>query len=621
MSVDTRCATGISDCVKDSKGFPQSYGSPLSSLSLLEVLVMANKQCPKCRRACEVTEANLELGVAVKCVCGCSFEIVPDAPPTYRLHVQETQEPRPKPSPPPKKKTVRKSPVSFLLVVAGVGVAYVLWQWNWPKLLFLESVALTIFCWRQRRSWKEHDNKSLSYFLFDKSFEFFVPLTIVLAFYAILAWVVDGTSNQTTLGRLEYLEGRLDSINSYLGWLKLKPWIAALVIVGVMVVDLVLSLFFRSRDMTASWYKQYGLWSKRVSTVVLLLCCFTFFGNAVGERRAHLRTRTDKIKEGYARIQEKAEETLSGSVQQRLYEKVRLAFPPEVRTQFDYPGRPNERIRERIRDLNVSLQYAEKLGVKDENAAEIIRRHEAKTTPSAEFNKDPIRYSEGESSTPLEKVTPPADLTEASVEKSLSEIESTKSFRSRFVSLIKLDGTNQLLCQFPKSFTRAAKSAAFKTLIVKYPFLEPVVDVFVGTFDKVVEQKIRASVDKVASSLLKNSQTVDEVVAAEAEKIVSSVEVKGAAPASLEKIQPSLNIKQNVQEIDMAIKRVTERMNSAAAAQASKPAPGQDSAPNVSPGKGVGTCKCHCGARLMWGPVPIFYRGQCVILCPPLPCR
>jgi hypothetical protein len=595
-------------------------------LVLLVVLVMSNKQCPKCGASCKVTEANLELGMAVKCVCGCSFEILPDAPPTYRLHAQEfrTPEPHPKPPPPPekKKKTVRKSSSSFLLVVVGLGAAYVLWRWNWPKLLFLESVALTVFCWRQKRSWKEHDNKSLSYFLFDKSFEFFVPLTIVLAFYAILAWVVDGTSDQTTLGRLEYLEGRLDAINSYLGWLKFKPWIAALVIVGVMTVDLVLSLFLRSRDITSSWYKQYGLWSKRVSTVVLLLCCFTFFGNAVGERRAHLRTRTDKIKEGYARIQEKAEETLSGSVQQKLYEKVRFAFPSEVRTQFDYPQRPNERIQERIRDLDVSLKYAEKLGVKDETAAELIRRHEATTTPLAEFNKDPIRYSEVESSTPREKVTPPADLTEASVQKSLSEIESTKSFRSRFVSLIKLDGTNQLLCQFPKSFTRAAKTAAFKTVIIKYPFLEPIVDVFVGTFDKTVEQKVRASVDKVATSLLRNPQAVDQVVAEEAQTIASSVEVKGASPSNIEKAKKSIvNIEGEIKEIDIAAQTVKERMNKAATEQGFNSLGDDEGSTRPPSGQPLMKCTCMCGSRVVWGPVTVPSCNALLALCPPIPCR
>src|SRR6267143_836428 len=142
---------------------------------------MSNKQCPKCGASCKVTEANLELGLPVKCACGCSFEVLPEAVPIYRLHIQpsQPQEPRPKPpSPGERKRSVRKSLFPVFVVVGGVALAYVLWRWNWPKLLFIESVTLTVFCWRQKRNWKKRDNKSLPYFLFDKSLELFLPLTI-----------------------------------------------------------------------------------------------------------------------------------------------------------------------------------------------------------------------------------------------------------------------------------------------------------------------------------------------------------------------------------------------------------------------------------------------------------
>lgn len=148
---------------------------------------MSNKQCPKCGASCKVTEANLELGLPVKCACGCSFEVLPEAVPIYRLNTQPSQTqkaPPPTPSPAEKeKRSVRKSPLPIFVVVVGVAIAYVLWLCDWPKLLFVESVTLTIFCWRQKRNWKKRDNKSLRYFLFDKSVEFFVPLTIVLGFY------------------------------------------------------------------------------------------------------------------------------------------------------------------------------------------------------------------------------------------------------------------------------------------------------------------------------------------------------------------------------------------------------------------------------------------------------
>jgi hypothetical protein len=513
-----------------------------------------------------------------------------------------------------KKRTLWEELSPLLPVVAGAGVVYALWLWNWPKLLLAAGVGLTVFCWRRKRVWKERDAKSLPYILFDKSLEFFVPLTAVMLCYAALAWVVDGAGDQTTLGRLEQLERLLDSLNSYLSWFKLKPWVAALVIASVMAVDFSLSLFFRYRDM-ASLYKHYGLWSKRVSTVVLLLCCFTFFGNAVGERRARLRTRTDNIREGYARIQERAEEMLSGSVQQRLYQKVYLAFPSAADAQSDYLKRTGAK----LDDLRVSLKYADALGVKDERAEEIVRRHEAGAGKTAGPEPEPIHYAAEEPLPgPRPATPPPADVSEASVKKTLAEIETKESFRSRFVSLLKMEGTRQLYCQFPKSFTSVVKGAAFKAAIANYPFLEPVIDIFTGTFDKVVEQKVKGAVDAVADGLLKNPQAADELVSGEAEKIVQSTEVK-SAPESVASIKRSAAaVEAEVRQIESAAKMLDRRMNSAAAAKASELMGGDGRAAGGPSGRV--TCTCRCGSRVVWGPTTFSSYAQCVPLCPPVPC-
>jgi hypothetical protein len=578
---------------------------------------MSQKQCPKCRRFCKVSEALLELGLPIECVCGCKFEVLPGTSPSYHSQTEEsqTQQTHTKTTSPPekKKKFLWKHLFAPSMVIAGVGLAFALWQWNWPKSLFVVSVALTIFCWRQKRRWKKDDNKSSSYFFFDKCVEFFVPLTSVMVLYAILAWMVDGTADQATLGRLQKLESQLNSIHSYVAWFKLKPWIAALFLIGVIVLDLFLSSFFKYKDM-ASWYTHYNLWSKRVCTVVVLLCCFTFFGNAVGERNAHLRTNTDRIREGYARIQEKAEEILTESVQQQLYEKVQITLPSEIRAGFDYP----QNIAAKMEDLRVSLKYADVLGVRDQDAAEIIRRYETSAKEPPGFYEEPIRYSELEP-VPQSKAkvaSPPAETTAASVEKTLAEIETRKPFRSRLIALIKLDGTKQLFCQFPKSFTNVAKSAIFKAAMVKYPLLEPVVDVFIGAFDKSVEEKVKSSADQVADALLKNSGTADQVVAEEAGKIVDSVKVK-ESPSTLERVKGVLgDFKQRIRDIDVAIKTVENRMNAAAEAQADD---GTD-APRDASGNGVGSCSCYCGSRRMWGPV-ITTAAQCRALCPPVPCR
>src|SRR5215213_227491 len=198
--------------------------------------------------------------------------------------------------------------------------------------IFIVSLIATIFCINRKHFWKEHNEKSLWYFFFDKCVEFFVPLSIVTGFYTILWGLVEGTSDKTTLGWLESLENFLMSVQSFVSYLKIKPWYAVLIIFGLIIFDLLVTYILQFRKSVkndkptesnlASRYKTYHTWSKRIYTVAVLLCSFTFFGNQVGDQIAHLRIRTDKIKQGYAKVQEEAEGMLAASVQQKIYEKV-----------------------------------------------------------------------------------------------------------------------------------------------------------------------------------------------------------------------------------------------------------------------------------------------------------
>jgi hypothetical protein len=251
-----------------------------------------------------------------------------------------------------------------------------------------------------------------------------------------------------------------------------------------------------------------------------------------------------------------------------------------------------------------------------------VRRRNAAASKRRRPRPEPIRYSEAgpqpESPTLTRASEPPPETTEASVEQPLGEADAKLSFRSRLISLIKMDGTKQLFCQFPKSFTGVAKSAAFKSAMLKYPMLEPVVDVFAGTFDKAVEQKVKASADRVADALLRSPRRTEAVVSEEAEKIVGPLEVKKTT-APLERIKKSAaTFDESLREIDEATKSISKLMNSAAAAKAAVPPPQDNNFGSSTPSAWM--CSCYCGSRLMWGPITVSSAAQCHAMCPPIPC-
>ncbi len=419
--------------------------------------------------------------------------------------------------------------------------------------IFLSSLILTVICLYKKREWKKVNEKAIRYFFYDKCAEFFGPLLIVSLFYSILSLSVDGTTDKSTLGWLENLENVLESIKGFVSYFKLKPWYAVLAILALLVVDLIISFILKPTDF-ASCYKTYHTWSKRVYTVVVLLGSFTFFGNQTGEQIAHLRIRTDKIKAGYAEVQEQAEEMLSASVKQKLYEKIIFISSPDTKDLPNYPKDTGDA----ITSLGQNYEVARKLRIIDSKAVEVIKNYEAYEKPPANLSDKPIRFNEpktnktdGETKISTQKISKnyPPDLSVESVGKSISEIKTVKSTRPRVVSLLRLNGVKELLCQFPKSLTEVVKSAVFKEAIKTYPILEPIADVLVGTFDKSVEEKVKASADKVADSLVKQPQKAEKIVAEEAQKIVDAVEVK-ASPNTLEKIRNFAGkIKNRLEEI------------------------------------------------------------------------
>ena len=431
---------------------------------------------------------------------------------------------------------------------------------------------MTFFCWRQKRNWKKQNDKSLSYFFFDKCVEFFSPLTIVLLFYLVLSLIVNGISSWATISVLEKFESKLDLIYQYVAWFKLEPLVAAMVIGGVIILDLFLSLFFKYKDM-ASRYKYYDLWSKRIYTIFILLCCFTFFGNAVGEKHLDLRTNIDNIRKEYAKIKEDAEEILSGLVQQKLYEKIIITYVPYE-------------TRDKIFSINI-LHKDEKVDHK--------------------INGDFIYYSDPEPFIEPEPINPPEEVNAASIKKSLhiiKEIKKNKFSRFRFVSLIKLDGTKQLFCQFPKSFTYKMKSSFFATAMAQYPILEPIVDIFVRTFDKVVEEKVKASVDKIVASFLKGPQTADQVVDKEAKIIVDSIEVK-KDETRLEEIK---NIVEKIKKNDEISRNNEKEKNKNTRLQAM-------SLLNYLNKSDFIKCTCKCDNKIIWTRY-FLSVDQCYSHCP-----
>ncbi len=403
------------------------------------------------------------------------------------------------------------------------------------------SVILTVIFTYLKRFWKELDEKAWRIYLYDKLAELFLCSSIACAFFAVLDILVNGTTDETTLAKLESLEGFLLSVKGFAEYIKLAPWQAAIAILVLIAFELLIERFWKPIELS-KFFKIFTTWAKRLYITALLLCSFTFSGNQLGENIAHLRIRTDKIRAGYARLDEDAETMLRAAIRQELYDRVWVESPPEFRQVRDYRTAVGDAVVDFTKLNGAIRSYSLK-----SSSAEVLNRYSkyrAWGSPGEhrilEFPEPkPSGPSAGPNRPPPDKppVRPPLNnATESSVKAAQAAIESKKTTPRRYLSLLKLNSTQELLCQFPKSFTSAVKSQMVAQIKEAFPILEPVIEAFFGAADKVVDEKVKSAATRIADTLHSDPGTFEPTLRNEARAIAETIEVS-PKPGTSEKLK------------------------------------------------------------------------------------
>ena len=491
-------------------------------------------RCPKCNAHCELSEGNVYLGTLVECPeCGCKFEIVKTregvSSPRFRLQAEPVVEPEARiptetvrpPTPKGKPRIAWKSFAILLAIWSGLALFF---QLAIITFTFPASLILMAFFRTNRTLYKKAQLRNFVYFSLDKGFEIFVSLTIVAAFYLVASWLFDGSSDQSTLGYLWQLEDRFSAFKNFLSkYVIFKPWISALLIAILIVVDLVYA-YVVGFDATAaekpkslvSRYLAFQRFSRRAYVALAVLCSFTFFGNAVaGEKIARVQVKIEEIRSGYEEAQKATEEALIVEVQQRLLDEIddTIAFPRSYQPRdYKYYHDIVYTSHERVESLRQT--YADATATADVNLDPALqarvkevtgRRSPAYDGPREVPYADNLgRESVGATEKPSRAESRPANLKELTFKK-VEEVN--KSFQKsaelrRSISAIKLADGTEILVQLPKSFTKVAKGVAFHELTARFPFLEPIINGLVTAFDKTMEERIKTKVSPKLDKLL-----------------------------------------------------------------------------------------------------------------------
>lgn len=402
-----------------------------------------------------------------------------------------------------------------------------------PILILLGVSGLTLLVyWKKRSLAEEGRDKELLYFFFKSSLEFLVPLTIVLFFYLGLLAVISIGWQDLSLQSLIWLEEWAATLHSYTKWKLSKITVLGL-FVGIYILGL-LRLPLNTRKKLYSGVDRVALWSKRAYVLFVLLCSLTLLGTQLGPVSDDLKLRINLTRDGYADLRQQTEEALSEEVAVLLHTKTHDSFPVPYQTALKRP----EEVGSRAAVLQNHYAKAQsEYGVKSSKAETVISTVEERRKAKIETDVRLERAASTERKTVSEpelKQTTYRKVTEAKA----AITNHRQKTQGRMLSFLSTVDGKKLTVQGAKVVTDFMKSGVFSSWIKTYPMAEPFVDVFFKTLDEKIKATVERMADNATRSVLQNPETIETTINSESSKIVSQTEIK-ISPEMMQKAHES----------------------------------------------------------------------------------
>jgi len=426
--------------------------------------------------------------------------------------------------------------------------------------IFAASCLLTYVVIRKVKTLeKDNANKRFAYHFFKSSLDFLIPLNFVLLFYFCLAIFTFFAAEFAGIQFLVQLEAFFAKIKSILSMIKLD----AISIVLIMSVIFIIGILFLPSHATRNAFNilnKYQSLTRKLYMVFVLLCSFTLLGSDLGKPYTDLKVRISTIRKGYADLRDDLHETLSENVAMRIYSKSLNDLPPAYQGAIALTPRIKSE-KESLRNYYRSAQS--QFGIRDRGIEIIIssktghtKSYGPKHVPNNAKSEDIIHGEQ------IPSVTQNVSYHNInSARKSLANYRI--SLLSRINKLLKIEGADQIVAQFPKVVTDETKKAVFKQLMAEYPFIEPVIEVFSRSIDRKIETEVNQAVTRLTESSIRSPGTIDNNIDEEASRVVdkakcvvSSTDLKKANLITRQMETTLSNIKNARLKIDFKKKQV-----------------------------------------------------------------
>jgi len=365
--------------------------------------------------------------------------------------------------------------------------------------------------------------RTARYHLVSNSLEFLVPFTGVACLYLLIWIVVVLAPGFATVGSLMDFEAFLGRVRSAAAVFKLSAVQAFVVLFALFALALLIARI-QSVGGLFKAFDKYRLITRRVYTVAVLLCSFTFFGRELGPPTNHLKVRIATIRDGYADLCREAETIVSERAAALLYEKVLAALPPSFHEELELP----RQIGGQLASLRTAYGAAQRdQQVRSVSTELLFQRYSQRAERLPDIGEELCLIQEGRSKSGDRAQGNVEAVTWPEVKHGRAAIQKYRSRKpSRPVTLLRTEGGKRLACQLPKILTEAARNQALGSLIEAYPILGPILDVFRETLDAELEVRVEDAIKRTTEVAVDAPEALDDVLDREVAKIAGSTTIE-----------------------------------------------------------------------------------------------
>jgi hypothetical protein len=309
----------------------------------------------------------------------------------------------------------------------------------------------------------------------------------------------------------------------------------------------------------------YHKYSVAIGMCLALLASLTFFGMKLGKPTTELALRIKNAQEGYALIEQRAEEDFAQRVTELIYEKIKTSFPPSYLEALE---RKQDELDARIAAVQAELYKAERYGVTDPATAELLRdelerlqalRHlptnwwigdsdSSEPTPStlsggaslperlpkgsnpkARTNtkvnpEQPRQVEPGKAESLARQSTTFKESTLPQIEKAAA---AWKAQPAPLPMVIIREGRAPIMLQVARVLAEGFSEFA-KSLAPGIPLLDPLLTALTEVLGETAHQKIEEGRRRVVAESIRNPSDLKAIVQREAAQVAASTNVTGA---------------------------------------------------------------------------------------------